>query len=69
MTIRMLGSIVDLTDDLLDEEFWLVANYVTWLTSSADEMAASHLATELYFNRNNQDHRWSNDSLFNWSPI
>ena len=62
----MLGSIDDLPDDLLDEEFWLVANFVTWLTASQDEMAASHLATELYFN---QDQSWGGNSLFNWTRI
>ena len=63
----MLGSIFDVVDDLLDEEFWLVANYVTWLTISAEEMAASHLATELYYNKHQSYHKWS--VIFNWTAM
>jgi hypothetical protein len=63
----MLGSIFDVVDDLLDEEFWLVANYVTWLTISAEEMATSHLATELYFNKQQGYHKWS--VIFNWTAM
>ncbi len=60
----MLASIMDVSQDLLDEDFGLVANFVTWITSSIDEMVASHLATELYFN---SSFKLDNNSLFNWT--
>ncbi|KAK4026470.1 hypothetical protein OUZ56_015466 [Daphnia magna] len=69
---RMLGAVLDVVEDLLDEDWWLTKNFVAWLTSSADEMIASHLATQVYFThdcragRNQKDVRIPH---FNWSHI
>ncbi|XP_057376831.1 beta-1,3-galactosyltransferase 9-like [Daphnia carinata] len=67
---RMLGAVLDVVEDLLDENRWLMKNFVAWLTSSSDEMIASHLATEIYFNqrtgRNQNDLQMPH---FNWSHI
>ncbi|KAI9563442.1 hypothetical protein GHT06_010905 [Daphnia sinensis] len=69
---RMLGAVLDVVEDLLDDNWWLMKNFVAWLTSSADEMIASHLATQAYFThdcRAGSNQKDLRIPRFNWSHI